>query len=345
MENYSVVKWGGLILLIFAVSIELAFYKNRISKQQIIKVLLLSSPFIYSILRSVSCFSVALPLITSIIIKLIIVGLFVLVIRDCLVIKALKFALYGHMFFFIIHALFLIMGEGNLYSAIIGLDTQTAFHGVKAIPFRPTGLFDEPSLFGMTILGLILGISSVRKKTVKSIVPFFTFSVPTMFVGALNLIIHSFKFRLKIVLTTLTMLSVFLFLIGYIFTEREATVKESPLGLRTMHLVYFIKSPNLYIGSGFCSAYGVLNLDLGRDELRDKGLGNFKDAGQLIFMADRVGVLPILIWLLLLLRFIPTKFFILYIAYLSLSKVIFFSSAGMISLLLLSKMKKTIVFD
>jgi hypothetical protein len=341
MENFFWLKLLGLVLLIVAVGLELKFYNSRLSKKQTIKLFLLLTPFLFSIFRSLDCISSSLPLIVSTVFKLTVLSSFILITRNSLIIKALKFAIYAHITFFIIHAVFLALGLGLLYNMIIGLDTQTAFPGIRLIPFRATGLFDEPSLFGMTILGLILGLLFVSNKTVKSIVPFFTFSIPVMFVGAVNIFLDSFKFKLRAVLVSLAMIIPILILTMYMFNEREATVKESPVGLRMMHLVYFAQSPNLYTGSGFCSAYGRFDLGLGRDELRENGLANFKDAGQLVFMTDRVGIVPMIIWLLLLVRFIPFKLFTLFFVYLILSKVIFYSTAGMVSILLLSKVNKS----
>jgi len=105
--------------------------------------------------------------------------------------------------------------------------------------------------------------------------------------------------------------------------DRESNVKDSPLGLRTTHLLFLAQSPSLLSGNGFCNAYGTFPLDLGRDELRGNGLGNFKDAGQLIYSSDRIGIVGVFCMCLFLLFSLGKKRFLFFIVYFGLSKVPF----------------------
>jgi hypothetical protein len=251
----------------------------------------------------------------------------------------LRGAIYLHIFFFIVHLLFLIVGQGEIYRSIIFLDAQTDFSESSVISFRPTGLFDEPSLFGMTIIGLVLARYYLSGALKVPLVTFATFSVPTMFVAGVLKTISAIQKNMKMLIVILFIASLMGVLLYSFAIDREQNVKMSPLALRLSHVVMLLESPNLYKGSGFCSAYGILDLDMSKDDLRENYMGNFKDAGQVIYIVDRIGLLAFALFIIIFFLAFPLKYCLILLLYLTFSKVLFFSMAGMIPFIALSNFK------
>lgn len=330
LENNLPLKYLGFLLSFIVLLIFILKGKVQFSKSKFQSLSLLYTPFFYCILLSLSCVSMHYMVLFTLIIKLLVGYIIFLLFSIDNIAKGIKFAILSHCGIFLIHIFFLTLGQGELFNHIVGFEAQTSFGGSSYIPFRATGFFDEPSLFGMTMLCLMLSFFLLKNKFFLTSIPFLSFSFPTMLVAmtfTLNKLI-----RLNAFLRVLFFLLAICVLGGLILfaKDRESNVKDSPIGLRTTHLIFLAQSPNLIQGSGFCSAYGQFPLDLGRDDLRSNGLGNFKDAGQIIYSSDRIGLLGMFIMCLCFLSFLGRKRFLFFIVYFGLSKVPFIAMSTVI---------------
>lgn len=325
MENYDALKIAGFIVCLALTTTSL-LQRQRIQKRQLvlsgIAMILLLGPMIFN---SVGCFAGYGTVLLFATLKLIVAITLVLNIPNTYLSSSLINAATLHSAFFALHLIFLYLGLGQHWDSLIQLETSTNF--ILGLS-RPTGLFDEPSLFGMTILAMLISAYILNPKTSRNPFLLLTFSVPVYLVFATYLLntIKKTKLYLKIGIVTMSLAAI---AIGtFTFLKRESLVSQSPLLLRINHLAYFIDSPNLIKGSGFCSAYGRLDRDLSRDELRNRALGNFKDAGQLLHMADLLGPIPTCLFFALTAFRLSLKKFVLFMVYMIVSKVVFFSFAG-----------------
>ncbi len=342
-ENNFLLKLGGFVLLIITIFYlilnSLQFGRIKILRSEAVKVLILLAPYMLSLVVSANCFNEQHVLFSLTIIKLFSIASFVLLINRDTLIQGLKIATYAHIVVFIIHVIFLVLGQGALYNSIIGIDTQVSFNGVSFIPFRATGLFDEPSTFGMSILALILLHYFLSSESLMTKVLYCTFSVPVMLVTAFFNLKDKLSKGLAYKLFGLGGVVIILGFILFFALERENTVKESPIGLRLSHAFFLMESPNIYTGSGFCSAYGMFPLALERDELRSLSMGNFKDAGQLIYLLDRIGVLGFVLMLIAINYILGTKRTILFFIFFSLSKITWIAMPMIIMIIGISKVE------
>lgn len=343
IENLVYVKSVALLLLFLFSLYSLYINNYKIDNRECKLLLPLYSLFFIAISVSLSCLGAVVPTVIGLLIKMFIIGsLFLTTEKDTLS-ESLGFAINFHIFVFLCHILFLILGQGQLYNSIIGIDTQTNFNESSFIPFRATGLFDEPSLFGMSIICLWISSLLLSKKTAHLNVPFFTFSVPVMVVISYSRLITSKSKGVLFKISIIFLLFFAGFVIYQIAVDREKNVKESPLGLRTSHYVFLYESPNLLTGSGFCSAYGKFSLDLDRDSLREYSMANFKDAGQVAYSIDRSGLLFFCIFCVFLYRHLGWRYFSILFVYLALSKVPIISVASVILFSSCFKYKPNIV--
>ncbi len=274
----------------------------------------------------------------NVIVKVIVVLLFMICNTRNHLVKGIGYAISVHAAIFLIHWLCLVLGAGEFFNQVIRLETQTSFGGSSYIPYRATGLFDEPSLFGMTILALIFTRYMLSGRLLSMKWPLITFSLPTMLVAVSYIFNENIK--RKVVFKVIVVLFLVTSLAGlYKFAiDRESNVRMSPAGLRYTHVAFLLSSPNLLVGSGFCSAYGVFDLSMSRDELRNNYLGNFKDAGQVIYTLDRVGLIVFIGFCVLVVFTLGMRKSVLFFLYFALSKVPFiavpsillFVSMGMI---------------
>lgn len=344
LESNLYLKYLGFLLTFIVFFILLLQGQYRFSFSKFKSLSLLYMPFFYSVAISISCISISYAVLVGLAIKLFACYVIYLFFSINDIAKGIKIAIIAHCGIFLIHILFLLLGQGGIFNKMVGFEAQTTFGGSSYIPFRATGFFDEPSLFGMTMLCLTLSFFLLKNKFIMVSIPFLSFSFPTMLVAmtfTLNKIKKlGFFFR---ILFFMFVMCIFGLLVMFA-KEREANVKDSPLGLRTSHLLFLAQSPTLLMGSGFCNAYGVFPLDLGRDELRGNGLGNFKDAGQLIYSSDRIGVVGVFIMCLSFLFFLGNKRFLFFIIYFGLSKVPFMAMPTIIlfsSIAIYRKIKRT----
>ncbi len=321
LENNLPLKYLGFLLTFVVFFIFLLKGKFKFSKTKFKSLSLLYIPFFYSILLSLGCASMHYMVLITLFMKLFVGYIIYLFFSIDDIAKGIKFAIFSHCGIFLVHILFLLLGQGSVFNQIVGFEAQTTFGGSSYIPFRATGFFDEPSLFGMTILCLMLSYFFLKNKFFLISIPFLSFSFPTMLVAS-TFILNKIK-QFSIFFRVLFFM-IFLCVLGLLVLfakDREANVKDSPVGLRTTHLIFLAQSPNLIKGSGFCSAYGTFPLNLGRDDLRSNGLGNFKDAGQIIYTSDRIGLAGMFVMCLFLLFFLGKKRFSFFIVYFGLSKV------------------------
>lgn len=345
-ENNILFKSIGFILLlvtVFYLILNLSaarFGAIPVIRSELVKATALLIPFIYAISVSVNCFNAQLSFFVLLLIKLFCVTVFMLLIERDILIRGIKVAVYAHIAIFVIHFIFLALGQNALFNSIVGIETQVSFNEVRFIPFRATGLFDEPSTFGMSIMALILLHYFLSSKSLQTTVMYFTFSVPVMVVTAFfNL---KDKLEKSFIYKLLGLVGIFIVL-GFVFffaLERENTVKESPIGLRLSHAYFLAESPNILSGSGFCSAYGKFPLSLERDKLRSYSMGNFKDAGQLIYSLDRIGLIGFVLMLISINYIIGLKRTIIFLLYFSVSKIIWISMPMIILIIGLIKVQK-----
>ncbi|MBB1380341.1 hypothetical protein [Pseudoalteromonas sp. SR43-2] len=338
-ENYPMIKAGSLALLLFCMLYDALESKITISTSEFFKLLFMFSIFISASLLSVGCIVKNIDTIFGLFVKSSIIGIAFLLSSRELLSKSLLVALKIHIVIFIIHFVFLAFGFGHIFDLLVGLETQTNFSESSFVSFRATGLFDEPSLFGMTILALWISayILSGNLNTKIYQIAFFSFSVPVMIVTLASSYLTGVYKGIIFKLGIITFVFFSAFFIYKLAADREMNVKESPIGLRYTHYQLLYDSPNFYTGSGFCSAYGVFPLDLGRDSLRDNFMSNFKDAGQIAYSVDRVGIIFFLLYLAVIYRFVGLKNFLLIFIFFSLSKI---PIIGVASIILLSSCAK-----
>ncbi|WP_340642257.1 hypothetical protein [Photobacterium damselae] len=261
--------------------------------------------------------------VVSLLFKIFVVGL-VLITSDRVVIsKAIKVVLSIHIVFFVFQWIMYFLGFNNFYVSYLNPYSKFHFSEFAFLPFRSTGLFDEPSLFGMTIILLSIALFFIGKRITKLIYfSLFSFSFPVMVV---SLILTSYDLIKKNIIFKIIILALFpiaCYLLYDFFMLREQSVQYSPLSLRTNHLFFLLNSKNLFTGSGLCNAYGVFDLALPKEELMQNYLSNFKDAGQIVYLIDRVGVIFFSIYLYFVYRNIGMKSFLFVVLFLGFSKTI-----------------------
>jgi hypothetical protein len=325
MENYDYLKFFGFMICA-TISLLTIFTKRYILKSQLmlsfLGLVILFLPMVYN---SVECFYNYRSVIIFSLLKFIVALLMVTAISRQLLSRAIYYAVVLHSFFFLCHAVFLLFSMGSEWDKIIGLETSTNF--ILSLK-RPTGLFDEPSLFGMTMMALLISAYILNLKKSRNFVLLLTLSVPVFssFLAYLSVGLNNLKKQTRVLLVFFLVLTMALG--SLVFLKRENSVKESPIMLRIVHLQYFFDSPKLFRGSGFCSAYGKFDRSMGRDELRSFGLGNFKDASQVLLMSDLLGPIPTVLFFIVLLSRLKFKVFFIVLIYFAVSKVVFFSFTG-----------------
>ncbi|WP_063669833.1 hypothetical protein [Aliivibrio fischeri] len=334
-ENNIIYKGLGFVSTLLVIL--LTSRANKLERNVVLTMAIFSLFYIYAFLMSISCSSDVFPLFITTISKFFCFSLlFIMCTRNNLT-RAISDAILVHSLVFLVHFMMLALGYGHIFNNIIGIDTQTSFTEVPFIGFRATGLFDEPSLYGMTMFCLYLSLFILTGKRNSFKHLYLTFSVPVLVNNALNdaIIYWNRHILVKIFSVLFVILSISAIL--WFSLVRDANVKESPLALRTSHIEHLVDSPNLNLGSGFCSAYGVFPLDIGRDELRSYGMGNFKDAGQSVYIIDRIGVFGFLIFCIFLMKLLNPITFIQVLVFISLTKTLWFSAPFIFLLLSISK--------
>jgi len=190
------------------------------------------------------------------------------------------------------------------------------------VGIRPVGFFDEPSTYGYALLLHLFSMYLLNSKGFRSFfafLPFLTFSAPVQLLSAFGVFIS--KKNLRFGFLALLLSPILLYIIYSQVIIREDSYKLSPISLRANHYIEFSKNPTFYAGNGLCSAYGKYDLNMGKVELRQQYLSNFKDAGQLIFTADRIGVIWLSLLLFFLYRKLGLKLFIVFITIFAFAKI------------------------
>ena len=161
------------------------------------------------------------------------------------------------------------------FISIMPYDVSPFDKGLLAI--RPIGFYDEPSTYGFSMIIHIFVLLLMKKNNIHLLLkglPFFTFSTPIQFITLLNFFIESFSKRIFIyILPLVFILSIFAF---DHYITRDSTYKLSPLTLRVNHYIFFSENPSYFLGRGLCNAYGVFDMEISKDDLRNLYLSNFK---------------------------------------------------------------------
>lgn len=321
-------KAAGLYILIVYILVQVGYRQSFVSKLYLLNAAHTSFPFLWAAVLSLLCVAAVYSVVGALLIKVVVILLVMGVASAGQAARSMGDAVRWHVVLFVLHFFLLLVGIGEWWDVLIGLDTETAFSESTFIPFRATGLFDEPSTFGMTMLALILGVYLLTG-TVRYIAgPLLTFSLPAMSYVLLLRFIEVFRTR-RYVKYIVLLIAPALFYALYMFAlDRESNVRFSPMMLRVNHYLLFFESEKIWTGNGFCAAYGKFDLAMTRDELRSLYLGNFKDAGQLLYIADRIGLVLLLLYVFSLFRRLKMHIFILFFLYLALSKIPYFSMTG-----------------
>jgi len=174
-ENILLLKYLGFLLTFVVFILFLLTDKVKFSFSKFKSLTTLFLPFFYCALISLSCISISYSVLSGLAIKLLSCYIIYLFFSINDIAKGIKFAIYAHCWVFLIHVVFLFLGQGAIYNTIVGFEAQTTFGGSSYIPFRATGLFDEPSLFGMTMLCLIFSFFLLKNKFILVNLPFLTF--------------------------------------------------------------------------------------------------------------------------------------------------------------------------
>lgn len=317
LYNFSLVSDVCLILLFFFLLYKMTFKKDLILYPFLVCVPL----FIFSL----GCLTVAnLILLTGIFVKCLTCILFVsqhFEWRRRIVLFSLKM----HLFFAFVVTILQVIGFGSVVSEVFGFDIHYLDSGVSS--FRITGLYDEPSTFGMFMLChifLLLSLNFNNFRKYLSLFPVVSFSAPVMLVSliaTIHLYINSYR-HLFIRIFSYLFFGLIIFVCIYlVIVSRESAYKLSPLSLRLAQYLIFFENFPYFQGHGFCSAYGIFDLNLGKSDLRNLGFGNFKDAGQVVFLVDRVGVFASLFFFAFILK--GNSFFLsfLFLLFFALNKV------------------------
>ena len=336
VENSYILRNIGLILIVLAILFNLFHKRELLEKSFFSNSFFVFILYFYLFLLTLSCSGQALNTALITLFKFLICFFYMFTVNRKIFISSLNLAASSHIVFFLIHLLFIILGLNNLYLDIFNSGAKTSFD-VYFIENRPTGLFDEPSLFGMTILGLLLIKYFYTKEYPKqNFITLFSFSTPVMVTMVSNYFLSQFRnIKLGSLLLTASVLTIVFYFVFMLFLSREESLVFSPMLLRLSHLLYLSESSNLLVGNGLCNAYSFFPLDLDSEERLSMFLSNFKDAGQIIYIIDRVGLILFSFFII----FIFLKFSITFVApfliFLLFSKTIFLSPLVMLMFLTL----------
>jgi hypothetical protein len=322
IENIQFFSLFGVAICYLVSIFNIRTNLGKLDKRIFIDISIVTMLYFYIVIYSlVLCFDNTALTSLSLAIKIFGVSFFVATSNRTVLSKAIAYAIAFHTIFFILQWLSFFAGLDELYKDFVNPLTKTQFTEFKYIPFRATGLFDEPSLFGMTMISLFICYYFINKNLSKiSLINVITLSTPVMLVSVLlnayDLLRKSYFIRSVVVVLTL----IFCFFLFQFFIFREQGVVFSPMALRTNHYIYLLESPNLLFGNGLCSAYGVFDLALSRDDLMNNYLSNFKDAGQLAYLLDRVGLAVFVPFFLFFFYRMQFKSFCFLLIFLALSK-------------------------
>ena len=215
--------------------------------------------------------------------------------------EVIKLSLFLHIGTGVFTYMILLSPLAPIYTELVLFDVSAIDAGLAKV--RPIGFYDEPSTYGFSLLVhlFILLIGEKNRVSAKLMAfPIITFSTPVQLLSILMLAL-----RKQTIGRSLIFLLVLPALLGAVFLQystREDVYKFSPLALRTVHFIEFAKDPPYFYGRGLCSAYGQYDLELPKSDLRNLSMSNFKDAGQVLFMADRVGLLLSLMFYIFIMR-------------------------------------------